>query len=213
MSTGYPVTLFNLNESLCIVVGGGLVAERKVQALLDAQARVRVIAPAITDELARAARASAIDWLARLYQPGDLADAFLVIAATDDVDVNRAVAHEAHERKLLINVVDDPAHCNYIAPAVVRRGDLTIAVSTGGAAPALAAYVRARLERQFGGEWAVLVPRMARLRERIAARVPELNARREVWRRVVDAGLDDLSAGRTEQETESRVDRILAERS
>lgn len=213
MSSGYPVTLFNMSASLGVVVGGGPVAERKVGSLLDAGARVRVIAPATTQELARAAEAGKIEWLARRYEPGDLAGALLVIAAADDPDVNAAVALEATDRKILVNVVDDPARCTFIAPAVVRRGALTIAISTGGAAPALAACVRAKLERQFGDEWAALVPRLARWRERISAAYPDLAARRRIWTKVIDASLGGMSAGQSEREVEDQIDRILCERS
>ena len=209
MSGGLPITLTGLETKLCIVVGGGAVAERKVESLLDASARVRVIAPAATDALAALARGGKIEWLPSAYRDGDLEGAFLVIAATDDAPVNRAVAQEATARGILVNVVDDPAWCNFTAPAVVRRGDLTIAISTGGDVPALAGHLRGELERQFGDEWDAYVEWLARLRGRIAARYPELEARRQAWARVLDSDLRIYVATRGDQEIEARIAELL----
>jgi uroporphyrin-III C-methyltransferase / precorrin-2 dehydrogenase / sirohydrochlorin ferrochelatase len=195
MGSGLPVTLIKLDARLCIVVGGGAVAERKARALLAAAARVRVVAPTLTDGLSELAQTGAIEWLARAYCAGDLATTFLVIAATDDAQVNHAVAREANERGCLINVVDDPAYCNFITPAVVRRGDLTIAVCSGGEAPALAGHLRAQLEQQFGPEWAEYVARLAQVRQHIAARYPDVNLRRQVWQRLLEADLERLLTG------------------
>src|SRR5581483_10147284 len=149
----YPV-LLDLAGRPCVVVGGGAVAEGKVPPLVAAGARVTVIAPALTPALAAQQRAGRFTHLARAYRPGDLAGAFLVIGATGDPEVNRAVHAEATERGALINVVDDPPHCGFILPSVLRRGDLVVAVSTSGSAPALAVRLRERLERELGDEYA-----------------------------------------------------------
>src|SRR5512142_3364327 len=103
MNRGLPVTLIHLDSRLCIVVGGGVVAERKISALLEAGARVRLIAPELTETLTARVQASEIEWLPRLFQPGDLENAFLVIAATDDARINRVVASEALDGHLLVN--------------------------------------------------------------------------------------------------------------
>ncbi len=209
MSGGLPITLTGLETKLCIVVGGGAVAERKVESLLAAGARVRVIAPAATDALTTLARDGKIEWLPCVYRDGDLEGAFLVVAATDDAEVNHAVARQATTRGLLVNVVDDPAWCNFTAPAVVRRGDLTIAISTGGDAPALAGHLRAELEWQFGDEWSAYIEWLARLRGRIAARYPEIDARRQAWARVLDSDLRMYVATRGDQEIEARIAELL----
>jgi precorrin-2 dehydrogenase/sirohydrochlorin ferrochelatase len=209
MPRGLPVTLVNLTHSLCLVVGGGEIAERKVHALLDADARVRVIAPVVTDELADLARGGKIEWLARAYRSGDLADAFLVIAATDDPPINRAIAQDARAKGLLINIVDDPDYGNFIAPAVVRRGDLAIAISTGGDVPALAGHLRAQLEQQFGTEWGAYVEWLARMRPQIAARHPEMAARRQAWARVLDSDLRAFIAAHGDEEIQARILQIL----
>ena len=212
MRSGLPITLTHLDTKLSLVVGGGAIAERKVCALLDAGAHVRVIAPTLTDDLADLARGGKIEWVPRAYGSGDLAGAFLVIAATDDAQVNHDVARQAQERNLMVNVVDDPDYCSFFAPAVVRRGDLTIAVGTGGDVPALAGHLRAQLERQFGDEWGAYVDWLTRMRVRIAARYPDVTARREAWARVLDSDLREFIATHSEMEFESRVEEMLDHR-
>ncbi len=209
MSQGLPITLTHLERRLCVLVGGGEVAQRKAEALLAAGARLRIVAPQLTDELNAQARAGHFEWVGREYSAGDLSGAFLVIAATDSQAVNRAVAQDANARGLLVNVVDDPQTSDFISPGVVRRGDLTIAVCTGGQVPALAAHLRARLEQEFGPEWEVYLPLLKRLRPRIAAQSPDLAARRQVWERVLEGDwLDLLRAGET-QKVCAMIDSLL----
>ncbi|MBI4787728.1 MAG: bifunctional precorrin-2 dehydrogenase/sirohydrochlorin ferrochelatase [Chloroflexi bacterium] len=212
MNKGLPITLTHLDGKLCVVVGGGEVAERKVRALLEAGAKVRLIAPRVTAGLSTRAQSGEIEWWPREYCAGDLADAFLVIATTDDAGTNAAIARDATAPGCLLNVVDDPTLCNFIAPAVVRRGDLTIAISTGGDVPALAAYLRAHLEAQFGDEWGAYVAFLARLRPQIAARYPDLDARRAAWARVLASDLRTYIGTRDASEIVARVEELLADR-
>jgi precorrin-2 dehydrogenase / sirohydrochlorin ferrochelatase len=137
----YPLCL-EMAGRPCLVVGGGPVAERKVAGLLDAGAWLTVVSPTATEALYAWARADRIRLVEREYAAADLAGHPVVFVATDDGRVNAAVARDAWAAGLLINAADDPAHCDFILPAVVRRGDLTVAVSTGGASPALARTVR-----------------------------------------------------------------------
>jgi siroheme synthase-like protein len=141
----------------CVVVGGGAVAYRKVQSLLEAGADVLVISPSLTDSLADLARAGRIHHLARCYSEGDLVGARLVYAATGNHDVHRRIYDEARAKAIPINVVDVPELCTFITPAVVNRGAMTIAVSTGGASPALAAHIARRLRRLFGEEYVLVL--------------------------------------------------------
>ncbi|MBI4790204.1 MAG: bifunctional precorrin-2 dehydrogenase/sirohydrochlorin ferrochelatase [Chloroflexi bacterium] len=210
MNKGLPITLAHLDRKLCVVVGGGEVAERKVRALLETVAKVRIIAPHLTDGLSTRAQSGEIEWYPRAYGPGDL-DAFLVITATDDTGTNAAIAREATARGCLLNVVDDATLCNFIAPAIVRRGDLTIAISTGGDVPALAAHLRAQLEAQFGDEWGAYGAFLAQLRPQIAARYPDLDARRAAWARVLDSDLRAYIDTRDESEIAARVEELLAD--
>ncbi len=139
---GYFPVLLDLTGRRCLMVGGGPVAERRITGLLAAGARVTVISPRTTPTLAALAAEGRIELESRGYREGDLAGADLAFVATDAGEVNMAVAREARERGVWVNAADDPAHCTFILPAVVRRGDLTVAVATGGSSPALARAVR-----------------------------------------------------------------------
>jgi precorrin-2 dehydrogenase/sirohydrochlorin ferrochelatase len=140
----------------CVVVGAGNLAEAKIDSLLAAHAKVTVIAPEARPRVADMAAAGEIDWLKREYAAGDLTAQFLVVAATDNSEVNRAVFKEATEKNILCNAVDDPPFCDFYFPSVVRRGDLQVAISTAGASPALAQRLRKEINAQLPldlGDW------------------------------------------------------------
>ena len=162
----YPVCL-EISDKLCVVVGGGSVAERKVLGLLTAGAQVRIISPQLTRPLTELADDGRIEWLERGYTQGDLAGALLIFAATDSREAQEAVFKEAGQAGQLVNVIDAPARCSFHVPAVVRRGDLTLAVSTGGKSPAVAAMVRKQLAENFGEEYGLLLDLISRLREQV----------------------------------------------
>lgn len=166
---GYVVNLVVAGR-LAIVIGGGAIAARKVQDLLAAGARVTVVAAQPSAAIRELEAAHRIEGRWRPYEDSDLDDAFVAIAATDDETVNRRVFRDATRRKVLVNVVDRPEYCTFFVPATVRRGDLTIAVSTDGLSPALAGVLREELERDYGSEYAELVQVMADLRRRMIAR-------------------------------------------
>jgi siroheme synthase-like protein len=190
MTTGYPAILL-LDGRPAVVIGGGHVAERKVRTLLDAGARVRVVAEDPTRGIEARAERNEIELLRRRYAAGDLAGAAAVVAATDDEDVNKAVYAEATEAGIPVNVVDNVALCTFIAPSIVRRGDLVLAISTGGNAPALAVRIRERLEREFGEEYAAFLMLMGELRESV--QVPgDQDERAKAWYRVIDSDVMDL---------------------
>lgn len=142
----YYAAFLNLRDRYCVVVGGGKVAERKVQKLLACGARVRVISPDLQPRLEQAVEAGRIEWVRRHYQPGDTEGAWLVFAATNDRQVNRMVWAEAEQSGRLVNVVDDSDNCTLTVPASTRRGVLHIAISTSGTDPAEAARLRQVLE-------------------------------------------------------------------
>ncbi|MCK9295031.1 MAG: bifunctional precorrin-2 dehydrogenase/sirohydrochlorin ferrochelatase [Desulfobulbaceae bacterium] len=159
----FPISL-NIRSRRCIVIGGGKVAARKAKALLASHGKVTVISPELDGELAPLAQDNSITWLKRGYRQGDLAGAFLVIAATDDVTVQQEVYREAEANNLLVNVADVPKWCNFILPATVRRGDLTISVSTAGKSPALAKQLRKNLEKEYTDDYDLLLQVLGRLR-------------------------------------------------
>jgi precorrin-2 dehydrogenase / sirohydrochlorin ferrochelatase len=172
-----------------MVVGGGGIAARKVEALLEADAQVRVISPVLVERLQQLVDSGKIAHTPRPYQHGDLEGAFLAIAATDDPLVNQAVWAEANERGCLANVVDDPEHCNFFLPAILKRGELNIAISTGGSSPALARRLRENLEKIIEPEYEVLAEILAELRPEIMASFPAGQARQQAALRVVDANI------------------------
>ena len=144
----FPIFL-KLAGRPCVVVGAGRLGEQKVRGLIDSGASVRVVAPEATPAIVEAANRGALLWLQRPYEARDLHDVFLVVAATSSVEVNHEIYEEAQRRGVLCNVVDDPPHCDFFYPAVVRRGHFQIAISTGGLSPALAQRVRKQLEEEF----------------------------------------------------------------
>ena len=185
----YTICLIGLQSRQAVVIGGGTVAARKVEGLLAADAQVKVISPALVPELKVLVDVGAITCLKRDYQDGDLEGAFLVIAATDDLSVNQAVWAEAKERGCLINVVDDPEHCTFILPAILQRGEMSVAVSTGGGSPALARRLRERLEDFIGPEYGTLTEIMAELRPELIAGFPPGKARLQAALRIIDSNI------------------------
>ncbi|MSQ07176.1 MAG: bifunctional precorrin-2 dehydrogenase/sirohydrochlorin ferrochelatase [Dehalococcoidia bacterium] len=169
MPSYYPVYL-NLAGKRCVILGGGMVAEGKVSALLDAGVQLTVISPQASRGIQAAARRGDLEWQQRVYQPGDLQGAALVIAATNVWSVNQEICQEAEGLGILLNVADDPDLCNFIAPALVKRGAVTLAISTGGASPALARKLRETLSQEPVLEWADLAEVLARVRQELKLR-------------------------------------------
>lgn len=198
----YPINLVRLEKKRCVVVGGGDVALRKAQSLLHAGAlKVVVISPRLDDGLSQLRRQERIEHIARGYRPGDLKGAFLVIATTDDPEVNRSVSQEAEAEGILVNVVDDPDRCNFIVPSTLRRGDLVIGVCTGGQSPTLAASLRRELERTLGSEYSGFLELAGDLRRRAARELPA-SARASFWHDL--AGSQALALLRDGEEEQAR---------
>ncbi|MDP3045834.1 MAG: bifunctional precorrin-2 dehydrogenase/sirohydrochlorin ferrochelatase [Eubacteriales bacterium] len=168
----YPVALI-LDGQLSVVVGGGSVAHRKVCSLLDAGARVRVISPVLAGELQEMQEQNRIEVDLRPYRSGDVDGAFLVISATNDSTVNQEVAADCAARQILINSVDDPEHCTFYVPAVVRRGDLVISISTGGKSPMLARKIRQQLESHYGPVYGRYLELIGEMRHNIVRSVQD----------------------------------------
>jgi len=184
----YP--LFALIEDrACLVVGGGAVGERKVQDLLAAGARVTVVSQALTPRLAELAAQGRVQFIQDDFSPQYLDGMTLVVGATDDQKVNREVSAAAQARNLPVNIVDAPELCTFIVPAQVRRGALTIAVSTGGASPALARRVREELEQLFGPEYGPYLRLLQAVRHRVLARRRGHAENPHLFQRLVDSPL------------------------
>jgi siroheme synthase-like protein len=179
----FPMFL-RLEGRACLVVGAGAVAEEKICGLLASGARVRVIAPSATAEITRLAREKKLSWVRRNFRVRDISRMFLVVAATSSPEVHEVVWHAAHRAKVLCNVVDDPVRCDFFYGAVMRRGALQIAVSTGGRSPALAQQIRKRLEEQFGQEYAGWIARLGRKRSRLLISESDARRRKEIAHRM-----------------------------
>ena len=164
----FPIFL-KLESRPCLVVGAGTVAEGKIQGLLAERASVKVVAPEATAQIRQLASAGSIDWRQREFESSDLEGKFLVIVATSSREVNTRIFTEARAQSILCNAVDDPQNCDFYYPAVVRRGDLQVAISTGGQSPALAQRIRQELEQQFGPEYESWVAELGKQREELAA--------------------------------------------
>lgn len=179
----YPVFL-DLHGRTCVVVGGGPIAERKVEGLLQAGAFVTVVAPALTRELTTLARTGEIRHVARAFRPEDIAGAHLAIVAVNDSRVSAEVSAEARQRRIWLNAADEPERCDFILPAVLRRGPLAIAVASGGTSPALSRVVRDWLEAELPAELSALAAAAAAVRRgaRASGRSPSPAA----WRAALE---------------------------
>jgi len=184
--TYYPVFL-DIDGKKCIVVGGGTIALRKVEVLLDCGAEVGVVSPKLHPKLVKLAKAGTINVINREYREGDLKDAFIVIAATDVKQVNQKVAKEAKRKGILINVIDSTEGSDFIFPSFLRRGDLTIAVSTAGSSPALARKIKTRIEEIFGEEYSLLLSLVKEVRTILRRQGVVVNS--DVWQETLDLDL------------------------
>jgi precorrin-2 dehydrogenase/sirohydrochlorin ferrochelatase len=182
----YPV-LIQLDGKKVIVVGGGTVAERKIETLLEYGAAVQVVSRELTPRLRKYSEGGTIGFLGQEFNEDCLEGAFMVIAATDEPHLNRQVSEKAKEKGLLVNAVDQPSDCNFILPSILRRGDLLIAVSTSGKSPALAKKVRETLEERFGNEYASLLILMGRLREEIRSQRLSQDENRRIFHKLVNS--------------------------
>ncbi len=200
----YPINL-HLTGCPVLVVGGGQVAERKINTLVAAQATVTIISPELTPGLQVLAKSGALRWRQRTYESGDIDTFSLVFCATNRRAVNQNVAREARERGKLVNVADGPEEGNFSLPAQVRRGDLLLTVSTGGQSPALVRKLRRELEARYGPEYEELILLLGRIREEMKEHFATSRERELFWRlALTDEVLDELRSGNL-KEAEERI--------
>jgi precorrin-2 dehydrogenase / sirohydrochlorin ferrochelatase len=193
LDTPFYIACLKLEGRRCLVVGGGQIGLEKVEGLLACGGEVTLIAPHAEDALAEYASEASIRWERREYAgPSDLEGAFLVIAATDDTDVNIAVFSDAERRAMLVNVVDVPPLCNFILPAIVRTGPLAIAISTAGASPALAKRMKREIEGQYGEPYARLAVLLNEVRGWAKSTLPTYQDRKEFFEGIVNGDPDPV---------------------
>jgi precorrin-2 dehydrogenase len=191
MPSYYPMFV-DLQGKRCLVVGGGEIATRKVQGLLDAEALVVVVSPALCADLTTLAAQGIITYQARPFRSDDVLGCTLVIGATDRPEINAVVCKAARAHDVWVNIVDTPEACDFIAPAIVRRGALQIAISTGGHSPTLAKRIRMQLEEAYGPEYGRLLEKLGRERTRIRHLIRDLDLRKAYYERLVDMALAKL---------------------
>jgi len=203
---GYIPIFFDVTGRPCIVIGGGEVAARKIESLIEAGARVTVVSPRLSPPLQAAVARGLVTHIARDYAPGDIKGCVLSYAATDDPKLHRELAAEARTLGIPINVADVPELCSFIAPAVVKRGALQIAISTSGASPAFAARIRRELDDRFGAEYALTLDLMRAARRRLHAdEIAPVERMRRLTELANSALPDAIAAGDV-----AAVERILA---
>ncbi len=202
----YPVFL-DIAGKPVVVIGGGEVALRKVEGLLDAGARVTVVSPELHPDLRRLLDEGRVRHIEREYRPGDLEGYLLAFVGTDDREVNAAVAREGQERRVWVNAVDDPENCDFIMPGIVRRGDLVLAVSTSGDSPAMARKMREELEGFLTEEYTLLLELAAEVRREL--REQDVLVEPEVWNAALDGELKRLLAQGRRAEAKDRLVRSL----
>jgi precorrin-2 dehydrogenase/sirohydrochlorin ferrochelatase len=208
MSVTYYAINLDIRHRPCLVVGGGGVGSRKSETLLDCGARVTVVSPEMSERLQKLADHGNLTLIRRKYRTEDLEGVFLVIGASDDAALNRRIHREAERRQILCNIVDQPGLCSFILPAVIRRGDLTLTVSTAGKSPAMAKRLRRQLETQFGEEYAMLLRFMGKLRQKLLAEARAPADHKHVFEALIESGLLDMIR---ENRIEA-IDRLLHQR-
>lgn len=175
----------DINGRACVVIGGGLIAQRKVTRLLDYGAKIKLISPMITQRLKRYVSSKKIHYIARTFRAGDLSGAWLVYASTDNAKVNVRVFKEATKKRIFANVVDETPLCSFITPSIMRKGSLTIAVSTGGASPSIAKRLRHELEHSIGVDYSRMLKLLRGLRGFAKKQLPNYNDRKRYFDRLV----------------------------
>ena len=200
----------DLADQPCLVVGGGDVAARKIRSLIDAGARVTVVAPVLADTTAELAKRHGLDVARREFEETDVLGQLLVIAATGDADVNRRAFAACRERRVLVNTVDDAALSSAIFPSIVDRGPVMVAVSTGGASPTLARRIREQIEALLPAATGQLAEFLGRRRARMRQAVPDIDARRRLWDNALDGNVPGLIAEGNERAADSELQRLAS---
>jgi len=204
----YPINL-DVQKRECLVIGGGSVGERKVKTLLECGALVTVITPDATESLQALAANQSIELIVREYESSDMEGKYLVIGATDSEEANEKISKDAAERGLLCNIADRPAACNFVLPAIVRQGDLLIAISTSNKSPAVARRIRQTLEREFGPEYAVLLNLMGAIRQKLLSEAKSPEAHKRMFEQLLDQGLLEMIRENRIQDVDSLLKEVI----
>jgi precorrin-2 dehydrogenase / sirohydrochlorin ferrochelatase len=193
LETPFYIACLKLTGRRCLVVGGGEIGLEKVEGLLACDGDVTLVAPDAVPGLQELAREGSLRWERREYRPDDLERAFMVIACTDDTDINIGIYNDAEARAMLVNVVDVPPLCNFILPAILRTGPLAIAISTAGASPALAKRMKREIGELFGEEYATLAILLNEVRGWAKGTLPTYQDRKDFFEGIVNGDPDPIA--------------------
>lgn len=205
----YPIYLSRLHEKKSVLIGGNHEAERKADELLQRHARITVISPELSEKLSSWVDEGIIEWVPRRYREGDLKGAFLVIAAECINDENQRIYREAEKLGILVNVMDDIPHANFSFGSIVKRGPLTISISTSGAAPTLAVRLRERFEQEFGKEYEFFLTLMQKLRDPMSRHILDFDKRKSLWYQIVDSDVIDMFRKGKEEQALEKIREIV----
>lgn len=204
MTNYYPVNL-DLQKRKCLVVGGGKVAERKIEGLLECGALVKIISPDLTPKLQEIVQAGQVDYSYQEFQEKDLEGIFLVIGATNVSAVNEQVAQAALANNILVNIVDAAPLSNFIVPSTHRQGLLSISISTGGASPALAAKIRREIGKSYGQEYAEFLELLQEFRSQVIGKYPNQKDRKKVFQSIIDSDILELIREGNQEKVKERI--------
>lgn len=206
----YPVNLDIRNRD-CLVVGGGSVGKRKILTLLECGARVTAVSPKISDEIKGLSKEHPIAVRERKYSPSDLKGMLLVIGATDNEEVNQQISEDAAKAGILCNIVDRPQECTFVLPAIVKQGDLIIAISTSGKSPAFAKRLRQRLSGEFGPEYGKFLDVMGAIRQKLLQKGKSPEEHKQIFERLIEEGLLKLVRHNNRKQIDVLLKKVLGE--
>ena len=206
---GYYPIFVQLDQVPVLIVGGGSVAQRKIEFLLEYNAEITIISSILNSKLKAMVEAGKVHWKGRNFSEKDLEGIFLVIAATDDKELNHKISVSAKKRGLLVNAVDQPDDCNFIVPSVVRRGNLAIAISTSGKSPAFAKKIRKKLGKQFGLEYDSFLVLMGHIREEVLSLGLTQAENSSLFKRLVDSDIVEAIGQDNWSKVKFRLEEIL----
>lgn len=205
----FPIFL-NLHERMCLVVGGGPVAERKVKNILECEGLVRLVSPRITSALEDLAAQKSLEWEVRNYSAVDLAGVFLAFICTDDYQLNRSIAEDCRKKAVMVNVVDDPSNCDFFVPSILRRDSLAVAISTEGRSPLFSRRLREELEELIPQDYGHLAEGLGRLRDYIKTRIEDTNTRQAIYRLLLQPDILNLLRNNQEEIARERIEECIS---
>lgn len=201
--SGYVPMMMRLNKKKCVVIGGGIVAERKVTALLESKADVTVISPEVTETIRKSYEAGSLEWKKRGYLSGDFDKIPFAFIAVGNEEVNKRCRWEANKTNTLLNIADQPDQCDFMLPAVLRQGDLILTVCTSGKSPMLAKKIKQDLIQTYGNAYSVVVDTLGKIRQDAFHQIANQKNRQEVFRKLIYDGAVDEALTLPGQEVEN----------